>query len=878
MKREKERLRDMNCFARTTVKGVTTGAFGMRTPLHYFVLLFSVIFLPALTGCGGAVQSKGSVVLLDDSDVPHSFAGATATLYALISAVVTPGQTPTPIGTGTVEEDGTTVTVKARRSAIRDARLYLVEIRCPANVMDDACVVNTPLHAVLTGAQFRAGDWQATVLTETAYQNAPYAVAVNYAVTQIRQALDNAAAALLSAPAPDTAADYADLQAWNPADTTAVKRPAQLADFIAALVAGSDHNSVQLQAQQLTGLLVGALALDNYVQDVALAGTRAYLVGSTYDVPGSLHVVDVSDPSQPQLAATLGDLGKADALQLAGDHAYVVDGGNYWNDYTASLRIISLANPDQPVPVASFTTAGRATDVAVAGGYAFISLRGVYTGNPGFAGLQIVDISNPQAPANVGSLAIASGLAHLAVSGNRVYATGDGGFYVIDINNPAAPTLAGSLAFDNALNAIAVAGQYAYTEGAGVLRIIDIENPYLPVVGSLSGTGGNDINLVGNRLYIGSDVIDISTPFAPQRIGRLAAGGYRQYVAPNGLAYTAAGSSLNIYDTSSVDRAPLLAGSAEVNLEMLVGLPGNTVAENGFAFAPNVTAGIAVFDLVDPLAPQYVGTDIFSDYISELALDSPYAYGGDVESGSLRIIDISNPAALEFEFPVLGFIQFSDSERFNPNSIEVVGQYAYVAYSEALEDPETGETIRTGGMYVVDIQTPSDPQIVAHYSASTFAQALAVSGDYAYLMLSDGGLDVIDISDPQAPSLVSSTLLPGPINFLTVAADVLYASAGSLGLHIVSVANPAAPTLLATLDTPGNARRLEVADDVVYLSDGSYGVQVVAVGNPAAPVLIGAANTIGSADGVFLYDAYLYANTSYGFEILRKMPAPAPAP
>lgn len=854
------------------------GIPGMRRSLHYFFLLFSMILLPALTGCGGAVQSKGSVLLLDESGTPHSFAGATATLFRLTSAAVMPGQTPAPIGTGAVEDDGTSVTMKARRSVIRDARLYLIEIRCPTNVADDDCTVNTPLHAVLSGAQFRTGNWQATVLTETAYQNATYAIAVNYAATQIRQALDHAAAALLTAPAPGSAADYANLLAWNPADTAALQRPAQLANFVTALAAGITHNGVQVQAQQLVNVLVGTLALDGYVQDVALAGDRAYLVGSTYDEPGSLHVVDISDPSRPLLTATLGDLGKADALQLTGDYAYVVDGGDYWNNYTATLRIISLANPDQPVPVASFTTAGRATDVAIAGDYAFVSQRGVYTGNPGFAGLQIVDISNPQAPVQVGSLAIASGLVHLAVSGNRVYATGNGGLYVIDISNPAAPTLAGNLAFDNALNAISVAGQYAYTEGAGVLRIIDIGNPSLPVVGSLSGTWGNDINLVGSRLYIGADVIDISSPFTPQRIGRIPLSGNAQFVLPDGLAYSAAGASLNIYDTNSVDRAPLLAGSAEVNLEMLVGLPGNTVAENGFAFAPNITAGIAVFDLADPLSPHYVGTDMFSDYISELALAGPYAYGGDVESGSLRIIDIANPAGLEFEFPLVGAIQFSDSERFNPKSVVVAGPYAYVAYSEAVEDSETGETIRTGGLYVVDIQTPSDPQIAAHYTGSTFADALAVQGNYAYLMFSDGSLDVIDISNPLAPVLLATRFLPEPVDFLKVSGDVLYAPAGALGLHILSLANPALPTLLTTLDTPGYARRMVVEDDVAYVSDGSSGVQVVSVGNPAAPVLIGAANTIGSADGVFLHDEYLYANTSYGFEILRKMPVITPAP
>src|SRR5688572_32306102 len=215
----------------------------MFIPWHqikrFFFFLLAIVLLPTLTGCGGSVRSEGTVVLQDEAGTPYSFAEATATLSPLQPALVIPGQTPTEIGVGTVADDGTTVTLRARRSAIRDARFYLIEIKCPANAPDDECAVDTPLHAVITGTQLRAGGWQATVLTEAAYQNATYAVAVDYAGAQIQQVLDNAAAALLTVPASDTAADYGDLLAWNPTDTTAVRRPGQLADFNAALAAGN---------------------------------------------------------------------------------------------------------------------------------------------------------------------------------------------------------------------------------------------------------------------------------------------------------------------------------------------------------------------------------------------------------------------------------------------------------------------------------------------------------------------------------------------------------------------------------------------------------------------------------------------------------------
>src|SRR5690606_4960748 len=144
-------------------------------------------------------------------------------------------------------------------------------------------------------------------------------------------------------------------------------------------------------------------------------------------------------------------------LQVAGDYAYVVDEGRYASVNSSALHIISLADPDQPEPVSSFTIAGRATDVAIAGGYAFVSQQRHFSGDPGFAGLQIIDISDPLSPTHVGNLAVATGLNYLAVANNRVYATGEGGLHVIDASDPAAPALVNSLLFDNPLGAIAVA-------------------------------------------------------------------------------------------------------------------------------------------------------------------------------------------------------------------------------------------------------------------------------------------------------------------------------------------------------------------------------------------------------------------------------------
>src|SRR5690349_17704400 len=73
-------------------------------------------------------------------------------------------------------------------------------------------------------------------------------------------------------------------------------------------------------------------------------------------------------------------------------------------------------------------------------------------------------------------------------------------------------------------------------------------------------------------------------------------------------------------------------------------------------------------------------------------------------------------------------------------------------------------------------------------------QNLAISGNYAYVAVSDGGMTVLDITDPPHPTVVAGFEIPlhGSAYDLKVVGGYAFVSA-IRGVEIIDVHNPAKP-------------------------------------------------------------------------------------
>lgn len=160
----------------------------------------------------------------------------------------------------------------------------------------------------------------------------------------------------------------------------------------------------------------------------------------------------------------------------------------------------------------------------------------------------------------------------------------------------------------------------------------------------------------------------------------------------------------------------------------------------------------------------------------------------------LRIVDVSDPANM---------VELAHVPVENPDSGEIYNDVKIVdgpgdtRYALMASD--------LAGAVVVDVTTPSEAAIVAHFgTAPQIAEPINIHSIFidsgkAYLANLDRGVEIWDVANPAAPvklGIVTNPDDPGRDAFchdLYVSGDRLYADWWQLGLAIVDVSNPAAP-------------------------------------------------------------------------------------
>lgn len=98
--------------------------------------------------------------------------------------------------------------------------------------------------------------------------------------------------------------------------------------------------------------------------DVAVKDIYAYLVDANGN--GGLHIIDISDPANPEVVGSFDTPGNSSGVAVNGDFAYVADGDD-------GLQIIDVSDPSSPVDAGYYETGGEAFDVAISGDHSFVA-------------------------------------------------------------------------------------------------------------------------------------------------------------------------------------------------------------------------------------------------------------------------------------------------------------------------------------------------------------------------------------------------------------------------------------------------------------------------------------------------------------------------
>ena len=209
----------------------------------------------------------------------------------------------------------------------------------------------------------------------------------------------------------------------------------------------------------------------------------------------------------PRLLASVAIPGSANALDVAGDHAFVAAGN-------AGLQIVDVGNRRAPAIVGSIATSGTANDVAVSGATALVAA--------GAAGVEVIDVATPASPRRLATLPLSGAARSVAAADALAVVVADatpsgGTLFVVDTANPAAPSVLGSTATAGVPRGVAL-------DLAGAVAVV-AEGP------------------------LGVEVFDLADPARPAARGRAAIGDARAVALGDGYALVAdAASSLAVVD------------------------------------------------------------------------------------------------------------------------------------------------------------------------------------------------------------------------------------------------------------------------------------------------------------------------------------------
>jgi hypothetical protein len=150
-----------------------------------------------------------------------------------------------------------------------------------------------------------------------------------------------------------------------------------------------------------------------------------------------------------------------------------------------------------------------------------------------------------------------------------------------------------------------------------------------------------------------------------------------------------------------------------------------------------------------------------------------------------------------------------------------------------------GYVAATTAVHVLDLTNPAAPSIEGTVTGFGRADRIAIDGSFAYVADDLEGLHVIDISTPSSPQLVASLLLPGLFGSakgIDVADGWAYLASSLAGIQVVDVSTPTAPRFTGSV---GNAGMVlpGTASTVLLLHDVAVSGERVYAGGGLGPLL-----------------------------------------
>jgi len=328
--------------------------------------------------------------------------------------------------------------------------------------------------------------------------------------------------------------------------------------------------------------------------------------------------------------------------------------------------------------------------------------------------------------------------------------------------------------------------------------------------------------------YVGNgsalDVVDVSDPSNPTRVGRAMLPGVAEEVIVDGSYVYIAGTrpGLTILEVST-SGAPVLVASVDLCDAWAIELADSLMF---VAHSDLVT----ILDVSSPSSPQVVSAiTLGGNDVWDVAVRGDTLFIAAPQAG-IYVYDVHEPSQPAF------IKQFFLNDGFKPRSLTWCGPYLYVTSSPP-------GMMEYGKMHILEIIGPDSLHEV---SSVTFqgdwgssGRNVFVNGSIAYgSYASDvgNGVYIIDISSAEAPKLIYNLGGNDPMSIF-VAGSTLFLAGNEAGMKVYDVSVPTPPQLLATYYTSAKTLDIALSGSWAYVSSG--GIKSVDLSHPQNPVVHG---------------------------------------
>ncbi len=556
-------------------------------------------------------------------------------------------------------------------------------------------------------------------------------------------------------------------------------------------------------------------------------------------------------------------------------------------------------------------------------------------------------------PSIVGRFASASS-GGVTVVGEFAYLTDQLGLSILDVSDPSAPTLISRLQLSAAswYQDVTVSGDLAYVVANGRTIAVDISDPEHPVErGHFASSLPMEVTAVGSTVFIADNnarqlyVVDASNPDDLKLLGNCGVGNsWGMSSVVDGRIAVASASQITLVDVSDAARPTPIGSVGAISRDVYlydVEISGNTM------YAASEWTGLMVYDITDPAHPANIATAPMPLKAMSVKVSGDRAYVVDTYGG-LFTFDVSNRLA-----PVL---KGKPVHLVGGQALAVQGRFAYIATAIGLDiidvwSPpavaatpaallpsnryECGGAAATAdrlyvprwdsGFDIFNVTSPATPVKLGSFDTSGSASAIAVKGDYAFVLDGMKGLKSFDVSNPATPKIVGeltgvrggasgdqlmvagNTLIVqsyldygyptpsytyrisiiditdprspsvaqriyGGYNDIDVSGDLLYAVAPWVGVHVIDISRPESSTIIAGIpraNSSGVVTGVAVDGDSLFVAGVGMGVTKYDISDPRHPVGLGFYQGSGSPVGLDAVGDTLYvASRGYGLDVV----------